>query len=59
MIRVSISAPMQASIQEGRNMNKNGMSILIAEDDYDIATSYKLALEERGQHVTLTDNGED
>jgi CheY-like chemotaxis protein len=40
-------------------MNKNGMSILIAEDDYDIAISYKLALEERGHHVTLTDNGED
>ena len=51
MIRVNISAPMQASIQEeGRNMNENGMSILIAEDDYDIAISYKLALEERGNH---------
>ena len=40
-------------------MNRNGMSILIAEDDYDIAFSYKLALEERGHHVTITDNGED
>lgn len=36
-----------------------GMKILIAEDEPDIAQSYKLALEERGHSVVLTSNGED
>jgi CheY-like chemotaxis protein len=40
----------------GRNC---GMKILIAEDEPDIARSYKLALEERGHSVVLTSDGED
>jgi CheY-like chemotaxis protein len=39
--------------------NTTKMRVLIAEDDCDIAASYKLALEERGHKVTLTNNGED
>ncbi|HEX7034076.1 MAG TPA: response regulator [Nitrososphaera sp.] len=35
------------------------MKILIAEDESDIARSYKLALEERGHSVVLTSDGED
>src|SRR5690349_12802142 len=35
------------------------MKILIAEDEPDIALSYKLTLEERGHSVVLTSNGED
>lgn len=40
----------------GRN---NGMKILIAEDEPDIAQSYKLALEERGHSVVLANDGEE
>ena len=35
------------------------MSILIAEDDYDTATSYKRELEQRNHQLVITDNGED
>ena len=35
------------------------MRILIAEDDYDTAISYKRELEERKHHLVITDNGED
>lgn len=35
------------------------MQILIAEDDLDIATLYKKALERRSHNVTITSNGED
>jgi CheY-like chemotaxis protein len=35
------------------------MGILIAEDDYDTAISYKRELEERKHHPVITDNGED
>lgn len=41
------------------NGRKGGMKILIAEDEPDIARSYKLALEERGHSVVITSNGED
>jgi CheY-like chemotaxis protein len=34
------------------------MKILIAEDDNDTAASYKVALEERGHQVTITNNGQ-
>lgn len=36
-----------------------GMKILIAEDERDIALSYKLTLEERGYRVVITADGED
>ena len=35
------------------------MKILIAEDEYDIALLYKLALEKRNHRVTISQNGED
>jgi CheY-like chemotaxis protein len=35
------------------------MKILIAEDEYDIALLYKMALEKRNHKVTITENGED
>jgi DNA-binding response OmpR family regulator len=35
------------------------MQILIGEDDLDIASLYKKALEMRNHTVTLTSNGED
>jgi len=35
------------------------MGILITEDDYDTAISYKRELEERKHHLVITDNGED
>ena len=35
------------------------MKILIAEDDKDTASSYKMALGQRNHRVTLTDNGEE
>src|SRR5690348_12669156 len=35
------------------------MKILIAEDEYDIALLYKMALEKRSHKVTITENGED
>lgn len=34
------------------------MEILIAEDDVDTAYTYRMALENRGHHVLITDNGE-
>jgi DNA-binding response OmpR family regulator len=33
------------------------MNVLVAEDEKDISTLYKLALEERGHRVTITNNG--
>lgn len=39
--------------------NQNAMQILIGEDDLDIASLYKKALEMRNHTVTLTSNGED
>jgi CheY-like chemotaxis protein len=36
----------------------HSMQILIAEDDHDISTLYKKALERRGHNVTITSNGE-
>jgi CheY-like chemotaxis protein len=38
--------------------DQHSMLILIAEDDHDIATLYKKALERRGHNVTITSNGE-
>jgi CheY-like chemotaxis protein len=38
--------------------DQHSMQILIAEDDHDIATLYKKALERRGHNVTITSNGE-
>ena len=35
------------------------MKILIAEDEYDIALLYKMALEKKSHKVTITENGED
>jgi CheY-like chemotaxis protein len=35
------------------------MKILLVEDDEDIATIYKMILEERGHDVTITNNGEE
>ncbi len=35
------------------------MKILIAEDNRDIAFLYRVALEARNHHITVTDNGED
>jgi CheY-like chemotaxis protein len=35
------------------------MKILIAEDEHDIASLYKIALEKRNHRVTITENGED
>ena len=35
------------------------MKVLIAEDEYDIALLYKMALEKRNHKVTITENGED
>jgi CheY-like chemotaxis protein len=40
------------------NSDQHSMQILIAEDDRDIATLYKKALERRGHNVTITSNGE-
>lgn len=39
--------------------SQNAMQILIGEDDLDIATLYKKALEMRNHTVTITSNGED
>lgn len=39
--------------------NQNAMQILIGEDDLDIASLYKKALEMRNHTVTITSNGED
>jgi len=39
--------------------DQHSMQILIAEDDLDIATLYKKALERRSHNVTITSNGED
>ena len=38
---------------------QHSMQVLIAEDDLDIATLYKKALERRRHDVTITSNGED
>jgi len=35
------------------------MKILVAEDEVSIQLVYQLALEDKGHHVTITDNGED
>lgn len=35
------------------------MNVLVAEDEYDIALLYKMALEKRNHKVTITENGED
>jgi DNA-binding response OmpR family regulator len=34
------------------------LEILIAEDDINTASAYTIALEDRGHHVLITDNGE-
>jgi len=39
--------------------DQHSMQILIAEDDLDIATLYKKALERRSHNVTITSNGEE
>jgi CheY-like chemotaxis protein len=39
--------------------NLTGMKVLLAEDGKDTATSYNMALEERGHQVTITNNGQD
>lgn len=39
--------------------SQNAMQVLIGEDDLDIATLYKKALEMRNHTVTITSNGED
>lgn len=39
--------------------DRHSMQVLIAEDDLDIATLYKKALERRSHNVTITSNGED
>ncbi len=35
------------------------MRILVAEDELDIARTYKMVLEDRGHDVTVTENGEE
>jgi CheY-like chemotaxis protein len=35
------------------------MKVLLAEDDKDTATLYNMVLQERGHHVTITNNGQD
>jgi CheY-like chemotaxis protein len=35
------------------------MNVLVAEDEYDIALLYKMALQKRNHKVTITENGED
>jgi CheY-like chemotaxis protein len=40
-------------------MGVNKMKILIVENDRDIALVYRVALEDRTHHLTVTDNGED
>lgn len=39
--------------------DQHSMQVLIAEDDLEIATLYKKALERRSHNVTITSNGED
>jgi CheY-like chemotaxis protein len=39
--------------------DRHSMQVLIAEDDLDIATLYKKALEKRKHEVTITSNGEE
>jgi CheY-like chemotaxis protein len=39
--------------------DQHSMQVLIADDDLDIATLYKKALERRSHNVTITSNGED
>jgi CheY-like chemotaxis protein len=38
---------------------QSDMNVLVAEDEKDISTLYKVALEERGHRVTITNNGAD
>jgi CheY-like chemotaxis protein len=45
--------------QVGSRPDLNGKRILIAEDDEDIALTYKLALEDTGYEVNTVNNGED
>ncbi|HJT47015.1 MAG TPA: response regulator, partial [Nitrososphaeraceae archaeon] len=35
------------------------MNVLVAEDEKDISTLYKVALEERGHRVTITNDGDE
>jgi len=37
--------------------SQSDMNVLVAEDEKDISTLYKVALEERGHRVTITNNG--
>lgn len=40
-------------------MQDENMKILIAEDERDVASAYRIVLEERNHELVVTDNGED